>query len=939
MKNTNQFFRQQCIAIMLLFLLPLQYIAAQDKLNQLIPADEKIRIGKLENGLTYYIRQNKKPENRVEMRLAVNAGSVLEDDDQLGLAHFSEHMAFNGTKNFDKNDMVKYLQSVGVQFGPEINAYTSFDETVYMLTLPTDSAHILQKGYQIMEDWAHNLTFDPVEIDKERGVIVEEWRLGQGPTQRMQEKFIPVLFKGSQYANRLPIGKKEIIEGASYETLKRFYRDWYRPDLMAFLVVGDIDPDSAEKSIREHFSRLQMPENPRQRSSFKIPDQPGTAVVVATDKESPYTIIQIACKTDPPDQKLVKDYRNGLVIQLVSTMLNQRFEELKEQANPPLLYSMAQFGSLGTREKSAMQMAGLVPESGIDAGIQALVTETERVSRFGFTEGELERQKKQFYSSYEIAYNERDKTESEQLVSEYIRNFLTGEPIPGIEYEFGFIKEYLNDISLVEVNDIARKLLTRDNRVVIIMGPQKEGVNLPGDDQVMAMIENAEKSNIEAYVDKAAGEQLIAEEPKKGRIILTRRNEALGVTEMSLSNGAKVILKSTDFKNNEILFRAYSPGGYSVYDLSDHQSAVNAADIVGESGLANYSPNDINKMLAGKVVSVNSFISPYHEGFSGMAAPADVESMLQLVYLGFTQPRKDSALFEAYLAKQKGVIKNLLADPQNFFLDQYARIKTQNNPRADLIPTVEDIDRIKYNRVFEIYSDRFSDASGFTFFFVGSFKIDSLKPLIESYLASLPSQKRTESWKDMGIRPPSDKVDKPVYKGNDPKSLVAMYFEVEEPWDPIESHMLSSLGQLLDIRYTDVLREQMSGIYGMGVSVKLVKIPYNHLEVSIMIPCSPQNTEALTKAAIDEIVRVQKDGVTPEDLNKVKEAQRREMENSLKENSYWVGQLVDVYRLNYPGLITDYASRIESVTSEKLKEAANKIDLEKYVRVVLYPEQ
>jgi zinc protease len=939
MKKTITLLMRHFIAVQFSILLSWPIVCGQEKFDQLIPIDTQIRIGRLDNGFTYYIRKNTKPENRVEMRLAVYAGSVLEDDDQQGLAHFNEHMAFNGTANFAKNDLVKYLQSVGVQFGPEINAFTSLDQTVYMLTLPTDSAHIIANGYQIMEDWAHNLSFDTAEIDKERGVIVEEWRLGQGPNQRMQEKLFPVLFRGSKYATRLVIGKKEIIEGASYETIKRFYYDWYRPDLMAFVVVGDLDPDAVEAAVREHFGRLKMPDNPRIREGYPIPDQPGTEVAVATDKEMPYTIVEIACKTDPLGNKYLKDYRESLVIQLFSSMLNQRIEELKEQADPPLLYSAVQYGSLGTREKNALQLLGLVSETGIEKGIRTLITEMERSNRYGFTEGELERQKKQLYSFFEKAYNERDKTESAVLVAEYIRNFITEEPIPGIEFEFDFVKEYLSGISLDEINALARRILIRNNRVVMVMAPQKEGISLPSEEQILAVVSQSENQEIEAYVDKTAGAQLMAEKPAKGRIILTKKNEALGVVEMSLSNGAKVILKSTDFKNNEILFRAYSPGGYSLYSLADHQSAVNAADIVGECGLADYSPSDLTKLLAGKIVSAATYINPYHEGINGTAAPADLESMLQLVYLGFTKPRKDSALFSAYITRQKGLIKNLLADPENFFFDQYNRCKTQNNPRASLIPTEADIDRIDYNRAFEIYHDRFADASGFTFLFVGSFKIDSIKPLIETYLASLPSLRKPENWVDMGIRAPETKVDLPVYKGKDPKSFVAFYAEGNEPWDPIESHMFGSLGQLLNIRYNDVLREQMSGIYGMGVDVGLVKIPFEHWEISIIIPCSPENTDILTKASIDEINKIREEGVTAEDLTKVKESQRRELEKNLKENSYWISQLVEAYRLNDPGLITQSAGRIEAVTSERLQEVAKKINLEKYVRVVLFPEK
>jgi zinc protease len=928
------------LLIFLFLVANLQLAVSQNTLDLPIPSDQQVRIGKLSNGLTYYIRKNGKPENRVELRLAVNAGSLLEDDDQQGLAHFVEHMAFNGTKNFAKNDLVKYLQSVGVEFGPEVNAYTSFDETVYMLTLPTDSAHILEKGFQIMEDWAHNLTFDDKEIDKERGVIVEEWRLGRGPIQRMMDQYIPEVFKGSRYAERLPIGKKEIIEGAPHDKIRKFYNDWYRPDLMAFIVVGDIDPDAMEKLIREHFDRLQAPPDPRPRKRFLVPDQQGTEAMVTSDKEAPFTIIQVLNRIDRQVMTLQRDYRTGLLIQMVTGMMNQRMEELKEQANPPLLNSDVQFESLlGTREKNAFQMTGLVSETGIETGIGVLIAENERALQYGFTEGELNRQKKQFFAAYESAFKERDKTESEQLASEYIRNFLTKEPIPGIEFEFNFVKEFLDGISLEEVNETARRIITRENRVVIVMAPQKEGIPLPGKDAILSVVENTSRSSLEPYRDKMAGNQLMNEKPAKGRILLTKKNNELGIVEMSLSNGAKVILKSTDFKNDEILFRAYSPGGYSVYGLSDFHSAEYASDIIGESGLAKYSPNDLNKLLAGKNVSLAPYIGAYFEGVNGMAAPRDLESMLQLVYLSFTQPRKDSTLFASFIAKQKGVIRNLLSDPKNYFSDQYARIKSQNNPRAAAIPTEGDIDQINFNRVYEIYHDRFDDASDFTFFFVGSFKIDSLKPLIETYLASLPSLRRNETWKDMGIRAPDKKVDKAIYKGSDPKSFVAMYFETPEPWDPLEDHIFESLAQLLNIRYTEVLREQMSSVYGVGISINLAKIPFAHLETSISIPCAPSNTKTLTRAALSEIENIRKNGVSSDYINKVKEAQRREWEKDLKENSFWISRLIDVYRYNDPGLITSYTDRINSITSESLQDAARKIDLKKYVRVVLYPEK
>jgi len=915
-----------------------QLLTAQSELDKLLPLDPGVRIGKLDNGLTYYIRKNSKPEKRVEFRLAVNAGSVLEDDDQQGLAHFVEHMAFNGTKNFEKNELVHYMQSVGMKFGPELNAYTSFDETVYMLTVPTDSAGVLQKGFQIMEDWAHNFLFDTAEINKERGVLVEEWRLGRGPFQRMQDQFIPVLFNGSRYGIRMPIGKREIIEGADPNTIRKFYYDWYRPDLMAFIVVGDIDPDATEKTIREMFGRIAAPKTPRPRTKFDVPDHKETLLALTSDKETPYTIVMVINKSDVLPEKAYNDYRRMMITQLINRMFTQRLEELKEQAEPPLLYAGSEFGELLTREKMAFQALGVVPETGIERGIQTLITECERVIRHGFTQGELDRQKKSLLTVYENLYNEKDKTESVRFADEYIRHYLTGEPIPGIEFEYDFAKKYMDGIPLDEINNIARQIIRRDNRVVILEAPEKENFTLPAKDQITGLIAKTEASAIDPYVDKLKGTSLMGEKPARGKILFTKKKEDLGITELSLANGAKVILKPTDFKNDEVLFRAISPGGYSVYNEDDFMSASNASSVISESGVAEYSPTDIEKLLSGKKLYVNPYINAYAEGFNGSSVPKDLESMLQLFYLYFTQPRKDADAFQSFINKQKGIVTNLLSDPENYFYDQYARIMTQHNPRVEAIPTLEDIEKINFDRVYEVYKDRFSDASGFTFFFVGTFKIDSLKPLIETYLASLPSTRSGDTWKDMGIRAPASTVDTAVYMGNDPKSIVALYIESPETWTPEEAHMFSSLTYLLEIRYVDILREEMSGVYGSGSDVRLVKVPFEHYELELYIPCSPDNTDKLTQAALDEIRRIQKEGVKEEDVLKIKEAQRREMEKGLKENNSWMGNLVEAYRYNDPGRITQMTERINSITSDELKRIANKISLDNYVRVVLYPE-
>lgn len=914
------------------------YAWAQEDPGQLLPVDEKVRIGKLENGLTYYIRKNSKPENRVEMRLVVKAGSVLEDADQLGLAHFVEHMAFNGTKNFAKNDLIHYMQSVGVQFGPEVNASTSLNETVYMLTLPTDSAHIVAKGFQIMEDWAHNITFDGAEIDKERGIIVEEWRLTQGLSQRLMDKLYPALFEGSQYATRLPIGKKEIIEGAPHSALKRFYGDWYRPDLMAFIVVGDIDPDQVEKTVQEHFSALENPSNPRPRKTYPVPNQPGTDILVVADKEMPVVQIALFCRTDAEKVTQHKDYRRSLAYQLLTGMFTQRLDELRELPDPPVLGAQVAYGAL-VPEKSMFQIMAMVPEKSIDHGIRALMTETERAIRFGFTAGELARQKKDFFSMIESAYNERDKTQSSSFASEYGRNFLMDEPIPGIEFEYNFARDYLDGITLEEVNAIVREKLTPENRLMLILAPQKDDLELPDQAGVLDLIASVSAGEIEPYHDRISGSELMEDKPQKGRVLLTKKNEALGVVEMKLSNGARVILKPTDFKNDEVLFSAFSPGGYSVYETADHQSAYYADDIVNESGLAEYSNADLTKLLAGKKVAVSPYINEYFEGFSGSSAPRDLETMLQLTYLYFTAPRQDSAMFESIMELERTYSKNAASNPESYFQDQFTRVVTQNHPRAAVIPAESELAQVNLGRLYEIYHDRFADGSDFTFLFVGSFKVDSIKPLVEQYLASLPSLKRQESWKDMGIRPPAKKTDRSVYKGSDPKSIMGIYFETVTPYDPLEDHLVESFGQLLTIRYLDVIREELSGAYTVQAGSDLVKIPYSRAVLNIVIPCSPENTKALTKAALAEIRHIQQNGVTPEDLQKIREAQRRDLEKNLKENGFWLGRLANVYRFDDPGLITQYADRIDAVTSENLQAVARMIDLKNYVRVVLYPEQ
>lgn len=907
--------------------------------EKMLPVDPKVKIGKLDNGFTYYIRQNSKPENRIEMRLVVNAGSILEDEDQLGLAHFVEHMCFNGTKHFEKNELVEYLQSIGLRFGPDLNAYTSFDETVYMLTLPSDSTELVSKGFLVMEDWAHNVSFDSIEIDKERGVVIEEWRLGRGPWQRMLDIYLPVVFKDSRYAERLPIGKKEIIENADYEVVKRFYRDWYRPDLMALVVVGDIDPDIAEKKIIEHFSNLVAPENIRERKSYPIPDQQGTLASVSTDSEAPVSVVRLIYKTDPVAEETEADYMNYLRYAFLTGMMNRRLAELTELEDPPFVGSSFQYGSLWARSKDALQGYALVGEKDIERGLQTLLIENRRVSDYGFTQGEFDRFKLDLLKRYENVYNERDKTESKNWAEEYKSNFLRQEPIPGIEFEYEFVNKHINDIRLAEINTLAKELIHDHNRVIVVNAPEKDNVVIPTEDEVIAVAGSVEKMEILAYEDKLANGNLISEMPERGSISGEKVLEELDCTELFLSNGARVILKPTDFKNDEVLFTAFSEGGHSVYPDAYHFTALNTDGIIQESGVGEYSNSDIRKLLAGKTVYVAPSIGYETESLGGHTKSSDLESMFQLMNQYFTNPRVDSGAFNSYLKKKKDLFRNLVQDPQNYFFDKYYRIKAQDHPRGDYLPGEEDWKNIDYQRAIEIYKDRFSDPGNFTFILVGAFQVDSVKVLFEKYIAGLTSADRKETFIDLGMRPPAGKNVHNIYKGNDPKSLALVYFEKETVWNRKDAYMIGVLADILGFRYVEKLREEMSGVYTVRTNASMQKIPYSAATLQIMIPCSPDNVDSLVNAAIAEIADIQVSGATDKDITKARETRRRQLETNVKTNNFWLSGIQRAILMGEDLSSITNEEFIEQITGEEIQRIANQyFTIDEYLKVVLYPE-
>ncbi len=929
------------VSVFAMMLLP-GLLSAQN-LTEKLPVNPHLKIGKLSNGLTYYIQKNVKPEKKVELRLVVNAGSILEDDDQQGLAHFTEHMAFNGTKNFKKNDLVSFLQSIGVEFGADLNAYTGFDETVYILPIPTEKKENIEKGFQILEDWASTVTFDHTEIDKERGVVLEESRIGKGAEDRMFRVVYPKMFEGSKYAQRLPIGKEDILKNFKYDVIKRFYRDWYRPDLMAVVVVGDIDPAEAERLIKTHFEKLKNPTSPKPRLLPEVPARTSSEGIVVTDKEATNHVLEIYYTYKKAKEEVtVGDYKDHLVRVLVTSMLGQRMQELTQKAEPPFVFGGSNIGGWA-RGYEAYQSYAYPGKGGVAPAIDALVQENERARKFGFTPAELDRIKKMLLKNIERGYNERDKTESSDFVEEYVRNFLEKEPIPGIENEFKYYSTYLEGITLEEVNQYAAKTIpsTSDNKLVILTGPAQAEFKIPTNAELLAMTENAAKVELGPYQEKAIATTIMEKAPTPGTITLEKENKELGLTEITLSNGVRVILKPTDFKNDQVVMSASRFGGQYLYDSKDRFNAEFASTIVTQMGVAQFSPVDLRKVLAGKVANVSPRLGPISETLTGQSSAVDIETLLQLTHLYFTQPRKDDDLFKSFVSKQQALYQNMAADPQFTFQDSVISILYKNHPWAPKLPKPETFGSIDQARSLQIYSERFGNANGFTFVLVGKFDVTAIKPLLATYLGSLPSSTQNSTFKDVGLRPVRGPLKKEIKKGTEPKSFIRMFWNGEAPYSGAEHLKLQALTEVLNIKIIESLREELSGIYGGGMYGNLSKNPYNSYSVGVSLPCGPENVDKLIKATLAEIDKVKANGPTIEDLNKVKETWKQQYDVNMKDNAFWARQLLQSVEVGSdPNEILTYEKRIAALTPKEVRDAAGKyLDMKNYVQIVLNPEK
>ncbi|HKW00569.1 MAG TPA: insulinase family protein [Vicinamibacterales bacterium] len=908
-------------------------------LNQPVPTDPQITVGKFPNGLRYYLKTNRKPEKRAELRLVVNAGSVLEDDNQKGLAHFVEHMAFNGTKHYPRQQIIAFMQSIGMQFGPSINAFTTFDETVYQLQIPTDRPDIMDKAMLILEDWAHNVVFDPTVIDKERQVITEEWRRGRGAAARMSDKQFPVLLAGSRYAERLPIGDTDNIAKFDPALLKKFYNDWYRPDLMAVVAVGDFDKAAVEPLVRKHFAAMENPPNPRPRPTYNVPDHAGTLYTIATDKEAAATSVRVYDMEPAPDQRTVGAYRDQIVETLYYGMLSGRYSEMSQKPDAPFIAAGAGNG-LFVRTREATTLTAVVNEHGIERGLDALFTETDRVARFGFTATELTRQKQLLQRAFERAVTEKDQQESKAFAEEFIRNFTTGEPIPGIVYESQLHQRFLPEIALAEVNKLARNWSSDKNRVVVVNAPEKPGLTVPDATKLAAVIKAASAKNLTAYVDAVTTAPLVETPPTPGTVARTATKDAYGITEWELSNGVKVILKPTSFKDDEIVFRAFSPGGTSLASDADYIPAQTAMQVVSAGGLGKFNAVDLRKQLTGKVANVRPIVGETEEGLTGNGSPKDIETLFQLIYLTFTAPRADAEAFKVLTSQTKALIGTQQAQPGFAFAEALTSALTQNHLRARPL-TADRIDEMNLDKSLAFYRDRFADASDFTFVFVGSMDLAAMKPLAERYLGSLPSLHRKETWKDVGMRAPTGVVEKRVEKGLEPKSEAAIIFNGPFQFDQPHRVALHAATLVLEGRLREALREQLGGTYSVTANDNSSKTPIEQYTVVIDFGCDPDRTNDLVKRVFQEVDAVKASGVSDAQLRDVRAGLIREFETRSKTNAYLLGQLVTRYQvgedlkdfLNLPALYN-------ALTPAMVQEAAKTyFNTSNYVEVTLFPEK
>ncbi|MCY4391916.1 MAG: insulinase family protein [Chloroflexi bacterium] len=910
--------------------------------------DPAVVRGTLSNGMAYYIRHNQEPRERAHLSLVVKAGSVLEEEEQRGLAHFVEHMAFNGTERFAKQEIIEYLESIGSSFGAHLNAYTSYDETVYFLEIPTDDPEILEKAFQILSDWAYAISFDPEEVELERGVVLEEWRLGQGFDSRWRDGIYQALFGSSRYSERSPIGLPEVIETAPVEQLRAYYERWYRPELMALVAVGDFDPDLIEAKITQYFAPPPEGEAQQERAAvappatlpaFEVPGHEEPRIDIFTDPEAPGTQLILVQKTPPDAGRDLSAFRRFVAQQLAFQMLNARLFERGQVADPPYLWTQGGQGGF-VRPTDIVTFSVVTEQDGIEAGFAALLEELQRVRQHGFTASELAREKINLLSSVESRYKERDQRDSGLLVSEYRAHFLTGTPVPGAEAEWELYQQVLPQVSLEEVDALAESWSETRDTVLLVLRPEDPEAST---DEVLsatmaAQLEGANALQVEAYEDDFDDLPLMAALPTPGTVTAEAQIESIDAVRWTLSNGITVIAKQTDFQNDEVLFTAFSAGGHSLASDEDHVSALYAADIASGSGVGLHDSVTLDKLLAGKRVSVAPYISALFEGLSGTASPEDLETLFQLITLYVTEPRFDEAYFSTYEARLRTNAEGRTADPDSVFFDKATSVLRQGHFRSRTL-TLDLLAELDFERAQTVYADRFADFGDATFVFVGAFDWDELRDLTSRYLASLPSTGRAEEWVDHNIDPPPGVEEHVVRKGIEPRSQTILIYAGDAQWSREEALTVTVAGEILGTRLRERVREELGGTYAIGVSASINLLPDSEYLLYVLFGSDPARVEELTAEVEVEIAWL-RDGGEQSYLDTVKEQFRTSREEQLRENSFWLGQIGDAtQRGESLDVITGFDQRLESLTLEEVAAAARRyLPDDRYIHIVLLPE-
>lgn len=915
-----------------------QSVAGYD-LSQPIPTKKEVKSGKLSNGLTYFVMENKKPENRAELQIVIKAGSVHEEDDQAGLAHFIEHMCFNGTKNFPKNELISFLESTGMRFGADVNASTGFDRTYYTLTIPLDKPELMDKGMQVLRDWLDFTSFDAEEIEKERGVILEEWRVRGDANFRTFMKHLPKVGYGSKYANRMPIGDTAVILRAPKERFTTFYNDFYRPELSAVIAVGDFNANDVEKLIKEKFADAgkqgKMPALP----NMKVPYNHPPMISIATDPELQMPNISLMYKQAPETRGTYGEYRKNLMEQIYNQVLNLRLQELGRKAAPPFLYAAGGYSGGFLGDINLLNLVVVPKTDNIMGGYEALLTEAFRIHQHGVTKSEMERAKVEMLSSMESSFKEKDKVESMNHAQELYRHFYEGESVPGIDKEYELIKAFLPTITIEEVNQFAQGLIRNEGLVITASIPAKDGIKVPTEEDLQAAYRKIESSKIEAYLDVDTDKPLVSNLPKPGEITSKKEIPEINTTELVLSNGVKVYLKHTDFKNEEINMSAQAWGGTSTAPDNDYFSAAAASGIINSSGIGEFDETTLQKVLTGKQVSVSSYITELSQGMRGFSTPKDLETFFQLVYLYFTAPRKDADAFESNKSKILDQIANSGMDPNQVFRDSIEAIMGGYNLRK--MPwTEEDVEKINLDVAYNFYKEKFANAGNFTFTFVGNFKMDEMETFLKQYVATLPKGK-DDKWKDLGIKGPKGSMRKIVYKGFEPKSTVSLRINGDFDFTRENRFQLGAMVEVLSIRLREVIREDKGGVYGIGARPSFEKYPNTKYSIGIGFGTGPTRVEELI-TAIKGVIEELRDGKFDDTyIEKVKAIMSREYETNMKENRYWMG-VMNQYLTYGESLaqINDTPKLIEKINKDYVVAAAKKyLNMDSFKEFILMPEE